>query len=595
MMIRRASYSAGSGYIDVIIGISLMMIVFLGIVGILKLSIEVIGNNKAKVGALALAVEQMENLRSLSYNDVGVVGGIPVGDIPTSTNITVNNITYTREVSVRYIDAAADGVGAGDSIPNDYKVAKVTVEWDLRGEPKSVSLVSNIVPKGLEGALPGTGILTVNVIDALGAPLAGADVSLVNTQVSPAISIDTLSDVNGVVSFPGSPTSTSGYEVTVTDSGYSTAQTYTATTSNPNPSPGHLTVVEDTITTATFAIDETATMTVETYRASTTGETYDSLDGTSFISATSNTIVYSGELQLAEKTPGVFYASGSMSSIYVDAPSNIISWGELNWTEAEPGSTSANLQVYYKNTGGTRTIVPDSDLSGNSSGFASGPIDLSGLDVATYDELSIEVQLTTGASAATPDLRDWSIDYVYGPIFEGNIDIDVIGAKTIGSTGGGSSLHKYSDTIQTNASGTNTTGDLEWDTYTFTVDATHNVDVVRNCPLTPYTLDPGEDVTVEFIMSTSTSHSLLVSVTDATTGLTINDATVRLYRTSSGFDKTQSTTRCGQVFWGGVSTGTEGGGDGYSIDVSATGYTTEQRSGTVDISGDSVLEISLST
>lgn len=595
MHIRRTTQS-GSGYIDVIVGIGLMTLVFLGIFGVIQLSVQVIGNNKAKVGAIALAVEQMEYLRSLPYNDVAVLGGVPAGTIASSTTETINNITYTRRTSIRYIDDPADGLDSGsDTIPTDYKVAKVTVEWQLRDDPKSVTLVSNIVPKGLESALPGTGSLYINVIDALGSPIAGADVTFINNLVSPAINETRLSDIDGVASILGAPTSTSGYEITVSDTGYSTAQTYAATTSNPNPSPGHLTVVEDTITSSTFAIDRVATTTIQTYRASTSDVTIDLLNDATYIAATSNAVLNSGELELDEVTPGIFYAVGSMSSVYVDSSGDIIEWGELDWGEAEPSSTNVDMQVYYENASGTRTLIPNSDLPGNSSGFSTGPVDLSGLDVSIYTRLSIEATLSTGASAATPDLRDWTIDYVYGPVIEPNILIDVTGAKTIGTNGSSAPIYKYATSVQTDSNGSYVLTGLEWDTYTFTIDPSHNVDTIRNCVLTPYNLAPAADVVTEFIFATGTTHSLLVSVTDASTGATIDDASVRLYRASSSFDDTRLTTRCGQTFWGDMSLGTDGGGNGYSVDVSATGYISETRTGTVDISGDSVLEIALST
>lgn len=590
----RQQRHAGAGYIDVIVGIGLMTVVFLGIFGVLRLSVEVIGNNKAKVGAIALANEQMEFIRSLSYNDVGVTGGIPSGAIASTTIETINNIEYTRRTDVRYVDAAADGLGIDDdnSIQNDYKVAKVEVEWNLRGEPKSITLVSNIVPRGIETGIPGTGVLSINVINSLGLPLSGATVDIVNTSVAPPITISTLSNANGIASFPGAPTSTSAYEITVSNTNYSTAQTYAATTALPNPTPGHLTVVEDAITSSTFAIDILGTMNVTTYRATTSGALIDTLDDTSYVAATSNTVVYSGELELGESSPGFYHVSGTMSSDYVYTP-DLIAWDTLSWTEDEPAPTDLVMQVYYS-TGSVRTIVPDSDLPGNAGGFAAGPIDLSGLDPDIYWRLSVEATLSTGNVTFTPELRDWTISYVYGPVPDPNVGFDIVGAKTIGTDGGGIPVPKYSTSFTTSATGSYALSDMEWDTYTFTFNPAYDVDIVRNCPLTPYGLEAGASTTVEFIVATSTAHSLLVSVIDGATGDAINDATIRLYQNTSAYDETDSTTRCGQMFWGGLSTGTVSGGDPYSLDVSAVGYTDEQLVDEVDVDGDSVVIVTMS-
>ena len=165
----------GSSLIDVIVGTAILVIVFVGIFGIFKLSIELVSSSKAKTGALALANEQMEYLRSLSYDDVGTIGGIPSGNIPQEETIVLNQATYTRRTFIQYVDDPKDGLGAGDEnfITADYKHAKVEMKWTIGETKRKFSLVSNIVPKGIE-TLQGGGILTINTIDAFGAPLPGA-------------------------------------------------------------------------------------------------------------------------------------------------------------------------------------------------------------------------------------------------------------------------------------------------------------------------------------------------------------------------------------------------------------------------------------
>jgi len=55
---------------------------------------------------------------------------------------------------IEYVDAPADGLGASDTnhITTDYKTAKVTVSYTLNGLAKSLALVSNFVPAGIESS-----------------------------------------------------------------------------------------------------------------------------------------------------------------------------------------------------------------------------------------------------------------------------------------------------------------------------------------------------------------------------------------------------------------------------------------------------------
>lgn len=256
----------GSSLIDVIVGITIFVIVFLGIFGIFKLSIELVASSKAKTGALALANEQMEFLRSLPYDTVGTIGGIPFGNIPQEETIVLNQSIYTRRTFVQYVDDPKDGLGAGDenSITADYKIVKVELGWTIKGTERKFSLVSNIVPKGME-TLAGGGILTINAIDAFGIPLAGAEVAIKNNDTNPIIDLTTFTSGSGKVTLPGAPAA-SNYEITVTKSGYSAAKTYDADDGNPNPDPGHLTVAEGETTSSSFAIDVLSQKTVRTYR-----------------------------------------------------------------------------------------------------------------------------------------------------------------------------------------------------------------------------------------------------------------------------------------------------------------------------------------
>lgn len=260
----------GASLLDTVFGASLLLVVFLGLFGAFRLSLLLVESTKAKTGALALAHERIEYIRSLPYEDVGTVGGIPQGTLEEEETVSLNNLNYTRRTSVRYVDAPEDGSGSSDTnnITTDYKVVKATIEWLFREETRSFSLVTSIVPSG-EESIVGGGTLQINVLNALGSAVSSAQVSVVNDTLNPAISLSTYTNTSGEVEFLGAPAS-SGYEISVSKSGYSGAQTYSVAGSNTNPNPGHLTVTEGNTTSSSFAIDVLGSITVETFEVGTT-------------------------------------------------------------------------------------------------------------------------------------------------------------------------------------------------------------------------------------------------------------------------------------------------------------------------------------
>lgn len=254
----------GVTLIDTVFGTALMLLVFAGIIAAFRLSVDIVSNNKARAGAIALANERMEFLRSLPYSSLGVSGGIPSGTLAATETVSLNNISYTRRTFIAYADDAKDGTGGSDSnsITADYKVAKVEVLWVSRTGTRSVELVTRVSPVTIETTVPG-GTLTLNVVDAQSAAVANAQISILNTGANPDINLTTYSDANGQAIFVGA-TTTGTYEVTVTKSGYSSAQTYSASPANPSPTPGHLAVLNNQTTSATFAVDVLSSKTVVT-------------------------------------------------------------------------------------------------------------------------------------------------------------------------------------------------------------------------------------------------------------------------------------------------------------------------------------------
>ncbi|MEO6536481.1 MAG: carboxypeptidase-like regulatory domain-containing protein [Candidatus Paceibacterota bacterium] len=554
----------GMSFMDVIVGTALMLIIFTALTGLLRTSIQVSALAKNRSIATTVAESQMEYLRSLSYDSVGTVGGIPAGLVPQTSTTTQNGILFTMRTFIDYKDDPADGTGAADTngITTDYKELKVTVSYLVTGSTKTVDLISNYAPLGLETTTNG-GTLKINVVSATGVAISGANVRIQNTRLSPTIDLTTFSDSDGMVFLPGAPTSTE-YQINVTKSGYSSAQTYTRDATNQNPTPGYLTVVKNQTTTATFAIDLLATLNIHTYIPVATSTFSDTFTNGTSVATYSNTVLSPDSLQLAG-APGTYQPAGSAKSISIQ-PTYLASWLSAGATTTEPAGTSAKYHI----VDGTGALLPDTALPGNASGFT-GAISLASVSTTTYPVLALMADLTTSSAAVTPEINDWSLTYSRGPIPIGTIPFTLTGAKTVGSTGAGASIFKTTTAATTNSSGLAPLT-LEWDSYALSLPG---YDAVEACNAPPYVLSPGSVNEASLILASSTPNMLLVSV--GTTGGAVSGATVTLSRT--GFTKTVTTTACGSAYFGAITSSS-----GYTISVSKSGYTTFSVSG-ITLSG----------
>lgn len=451
----------GLTLIDVIVGSALAVIIFMGLFGILRASLQVSGLSKLKATATTIASSQMEYIRSLPYDSVGTDGGIPAGAIAQSTTTTNGGLVYTVRTYIEYADNAKDGIGAADTngITTDYKHIKVTVSYTVGGISRQVTLVSNRVPKGIE-TVTGGGTLRLNVVNATGAIVSGATVRIVNASTSPDIDLSTFSDSYGQVLLPGAPTSTE-YQIAISKTGYSSATTYARTGTNANPTPGYLTVVDGSTTSSTFAIDLLATLIIRTFSPITAFLWSDEFDDATKITSPTNTQVTGGALTLSG-VPGFYPASGSALSTAI-APQYLSAWTSASSTLV----TSANTTAHFSVADATGTLLPDAVLAGNAAGFT-GTVDLSGISTSTYPALTLRAALTSSNVNETPLVMDWRIGYDAGPTPIPNVPFTLTGSKIIGTTSGGASIFKTTIATTTNASGVRSLS-LEWDSYQIAV------------------------------------------------------------------------------------------------------------------------------
>lgn len=547
----------GMSLVDVIIGSALTLIIFVALFGLLRASFTLSSLTKSKSIATAIASSHVEYIRSLAYDDIGTIGGIPSGLIPEVATTTQNNLTFVTRTFIRYVDDPADGLDAADvtGIITDYKQVKVTVNYTLNGSERSVELISNQSPVGLE-TTTGGGTLLINAVSAAGVGIAGAEVHIENPSLAPAVNLTTFTNAAGLVYLPGAATSTD-YRISVTKDGYSTAQTYARDATNQNPTPGYLTVVQNVTTTGTFAIDLLSDLTIRTLSPPTTVNWIDGFADATKISATTNTGVSASALTLVD--PGTGYpGSGSAVSTTV-TPSSLSEWTEIDATLGTTVATGATVQV----VDAAGTLIPDTELPGNSTGFTTFPVSLTGVSTTTHAALALRATLTSTDPLQTPEVRDWTLTYKTAKAPLPNIAFGLQGAKTVGSTGAGAAIYKttLADTTGTAASKTLA---LEWDAYTLTL---AGYDIIDACNAPHYALSPGTATDSSLTLGADTTHMVLVSVKDAA-GAAVPGAEVTLSR--GAYTETVTASSCGAAYFGGLTTASD-----YTVTIHKSGYTDE--------------------
>lgn len=480
----------GMSLVDVIVGSALVLMVFLAFFALLRSSLLVSAVAKATAGATAVTNSQMEYVRSLEYTSIGTVGGIPAGPIPQYATTTLNDIDYVTRTFIEYADDPRDGFAGADSngITTDYKHVRIEVSYTLRAQARSVSLVSNAAPPSIESTTGG-GTLRAVIVDAVGLPVSGASVQVVNASTSPTINVTTFSDIAGVVDLPGAPASTQ-YQIYVLKSGYSSAQTYARDASNQNPTPGYMTIVANQTTTGTFAIDLLSAFTLRTFSPIAPNAFTDGFDDGAGLVDSDNTTTGGSALTLSG-TPGAYPASGDARST-TTAPAYLAQWTNADAAITAPVGTDAHFSVAT----GDGALIPDAALPGNSTGFM-GTVDLSSLSTTTYPSLSLVAALSSSNPLLTPSLSDWTIAYEEGPVPLPNVSFTLTGAKTKGSTIAGDPVFKTIIATTTDETGLRSSS-LEWDSYDLVIPG---YTTESAAPEPPYEVLPGTALDAMLIIS----------------------------------------------------------------------------------------------
>lgn len=570
--------------IEVLVGISLFTIIFLGIISGFLLGFRVIGISQRKIVATQIAQGEIEKIKNMAYLDIGTIGAqLPYasGTLESSTTTILNGIEYKIERLVKFI---SDPTDEDEECFLDYKKVKISVSFSgiLAGE---IVLTTDIAPKDkveeVQACLAQpAGILSVQVLNFVGQFVQSPTIEIYSLDGS---LIDSASPNSGKYDFPLSP---GNYKVKVFKTGFSSEETFSvgeeyngkqiAIPEKPNPI-----VLEGQITQISFLIDKISSLSIKTLSTFSQGIFFDTFNDESKVSQIYQVSIFNSEATLATSSDG-YFPTGFLLSIEI-SPSDLIEWQEFSFNDEEPEETDLKYQFFYPSSS-QWLLIPDSDLPGNSNGFDVSPVNLSSLATTTYFSLKIKANFSTQSTSSTPILKDWQLTWKNSQsVAIANVLFNSRGSKIVGQDSSENPIFKFSTTTQTNSSGEIQIEKLEGDIYYFSdfKKDSQVLNLVSSIPEHPINLNP--DTNLDVLLYLEAQHSLLVTVLDSENSNPILSATTTLTRLN--FSQTQYTNIKGQTIFIPLIS------QSYNLNVEADGY--YPTSTTIFVSGQTTKLIKL--
>src|SRR3989344_699048 len=257
----------GFTLIETLLAVGIFTIIAVSIYFSYSNILDVLISSQSNNVALSVMDNEIEIIRNMKYEDVGVQGGAPAGKLLQEKTVQQSGASFLLKSYVRNIDDPFDGTIGGtpnDLSPADYKIVELELTCPSCSRFSTKRITTRVSPLNLE-AISKNGSLFVNVFDASGHSLSAADVHVVNNSVDTVINVTDITNLNGMLQLVDIATSSVKYEIIVTKPGYSTDKTYLpGDPSNPDPLKPHATVAKQQVTPISFAIDKVSTVNLKT-------------------------------------------------------------------------------------------------------------------------------------------------------------------------------------------------------------------------------------------------------------------------------------------------------------------------------------------
>lgn len=265
------TYHRGFTLIETLVGSTIFIVLALSAYKAFGVLMDAVVASRAKLTATTLANEKFEIMRNLPYDDVGILGGLPVGKIQRTEIISRDDYSFTLQTTIRSVDDPFDGTIGGnpsDSSPADYKLADLDITCSNCKIFSPLKFTTLVAPHALETAST-NGALFIQVFDASGIPVPSASVHIINTQTNPDTIIDETTDNTGWVKIVDAPPGINAYNIAATKSGFTQDKTYPpGGTAGADPVKPDATVVLQQVTQTSLSIDRISSLTIGTVDSS---------------------------------------------------------------------------------------------------------------------------------------------------------------------------------------------------------------------------------------------------------------------------------------------------------------------------------------
>ena len=259
---QRAMFNAhkhrGFTLVEIIVALAVFLLFMSGIYSGIQFVFKSVYYSRMKILETGILNEQLEIIRNLPFEDVGIINGSPSGVLERTVTTTRSGIEFEITRTIRNIDDEFDGTIGGDPndlAPADYKLVEVEIICEKCNQTKKISEVTYVAPKLLEGD-PTHGALFIEVFDADGDPVPGADVHVVATETDPTIDLADTTDNDGMLKLVDLGAGIGVYNITVSKTGYTTDQTIAPSEAIPDPVKEPASVEAQNVTEISFSIDK---------------------------------------------------------------------------------------------------------------------------------------------------------------------------------------------------------------------------------------------------------------------------------------------------------------------------------------------------
>lgn len=140
----------GFTLIETLAAVSIFIIVSTGIFLAFSQMTKLVRLSRIKVTIAALGNEQMEIIRNLPYDSVGIVGGQIAGTVPGNTTLTRDGFDFEVTTTIQTVDDPFDGVSPTDAVPNDYKLVEVGIVCLRCSVPLQSTFTTYVAPRAAE-------------------------------------------------------------------------------------------------------------------------------------------------------------------------------------------------------------------------------------------------------------------------------------------------------------------------------------------------------------------------------------------------------------------------------------------------------------